>query len=316
MAPTSTFLPAFAPTHFSISYSFGQSNGNYTSLGPKRHAPNKPRYSKNSSVKPPPAVFVEDDHFTKALSTVVVGEAVASCIAIGVDNLLFGEQGYNEKFYLPYVGVALAAYKVLRMASRYNNRGTWTLYEELWACNMALTQVVVATLLARPFIAGMAMAAVSGVQLAWYIDALSYMYTGEAKIGIMGNIHKSKNLIAKFFASHHFWFLPLCLYLTQGLNAMPLSLTFPAMMIHGAFLIPYCRYFTPFEVRIPGKEEPVLMNVNNSYAFWQVDNLSVLNKFDYHSLLYVPAVVTVGNIITNGLPHLLLVGLSQMEQTA
>lgn len=58
------------------------------------------------------------------------------------------------------------------------------------------------------------MAIVSGDQLLWYIDIISYALTGKFIAGALKYLTypENRSFSKTFFASHHIWFLPLCLW--------------------------------------------------------------------------------------------------------
>lgn len=58
------------------------------------------------------------------------------------------------------------------------------------------------------------MAIVSGDQLLWYIDIISYALTGKFIAGALTYLTypENRSFSKTFFASHHIWFLPLCLW--------------------------------------------------------------------------------------------------------
>ena len=78
-----------------------------------------------------------------------------------------------------------------------------------------------------------------------------------------------------------------------------------------SFLAAFCRAFTPFQVRVPGSEHVIYLNVNGSYAFWKDIDVPLLHVLDHrHPALYIPFLAIVGNLVANGLPHMLVLGIS------
>lgn len=61
------------------------------------------------------------------------------------------------------------------------------------------------------------MAIVSGDQLAWYLDGITYLLTGKFPIGAMTYLTypENRSFSKRFFATHHIWFLPLCLWVRR-----------------------------------------------------------------------------------------------------
>uniref|UniRef100_M4B2E1 Uncharacterized protein n=1 Tax=Hyaloperonospora arabidopsidis (strain Emoy2) TaxID=559515 RepID=M4B2E1_HYAAE len=98
--------------------------------------------------------------------------------------------------------------------------------------------------------------------------------------------------------------------ITNGHGGMHNS-SFVASCILTSFLAAFCRAFTPFEVRVPGSEHVIYLNVNGSYAFWKDIDIPLLHLLDhYHPVLYIPYLAIVGNLAANGFPHMLVLGIS------
>jgi hypothetical protein len=57
------------------------------------------------------------------------------------------------------------------------------------------------------------MAIVSGDQICWYVDFIAYFITGTFPVGAVKYLTypENRSFSKRFFASHHIWFLPLCL---------------------------------------------------------------------------------------------------------
>lgn len=156
------------------------------------------------------------------------------------------------------------------------------------------------------------MAIVSGDQICWYVDLLAYLLTGRFYIGVVKYLFSRKNRSVSiiFFAMHHIWFLPLCLWLLTGHGGMHSYSFFGASMITTLLAI-YTRIFVPYEVKVPGKPDIVYMNVNGSYAFWKDIPIPFLHILNHRSpFLYLPFLATFGNLFVNGIPHLVLLLIS------
>lgn len=63
------------------------------------------------------------------------------------------------------------------------------------------------------------MAIVSGDQLLWYIDVISYAFMRKFPTGAVTYLTypENRSFSKIFFASHHIWFLPLCLWVRSHL---------------------------------------------------------------------------------------------------
>lgn len=77
------------------------------------------------------------------------------------------------------------------------------------------------------------------------------------------------------------------------------------------FVAAYCRALTPFQAKAPGVDHIIYLNINGAFEFWKDIHISVLHVFDHrHPLLYLPYLGVVGNLVANGLPHMVLMGIS------
>lgn len=98
--------------------------------------------------------------------------------------------------------------------------------------------------------------------------------------------------------------------LTIQFNGMHPS-SFPASCLVTAFLAAFCRACTPFEAKVPGSDHIIYLNVNGAFEFWKDIEIGVLHALDHrHPLLYLPYLTVAGNLIANGAPHILLMGIS------
>lgn len=77
------------------------------------------------------------------------------------------------------------------------------------------------------------------------------------------------------------------------------------------FLAVYCRAFSPFEVKLRGDDHILYLNVNGAYEFWKDVHISILHVLDHrHPLLYLPYLAVVGNLVANGVPHIIVMGIA------
>ncbi|DAZ96850.1 TPA: hypothetical protein N0F65_008281, partial [Lagenidium giganteum] len=262
---------------------------------------------------PPPPVVLTQRDLPRVLASVVAGVAIACVLAFYVDDYV--SRGHrDDHFYYPYVGWFLLTYEFLMIASRYLGHGTYILFDALWGCNIAMTLVVLAVFFSKPYLVGVAMAVVSGDQLCWYIDALAYLVTGKFPVGVIKYLTypENRSFSKQFFASHHIWFLPLCLWLTAGHGGMHVA-SFPGACVMTGFLAAYCRAVSPFEVKVPEEDHVVYMNINGAFEFWRDIHIPVVHALDHrHPLLYLPYLTIMGNLVANGVPHLVLLIISWM----
>ncbi|TYZ68130.1 hypothetical protein PybrP1_000930 [[Pythium] brassicae (nom. inval.)] len=234
-------------------------------------------YASPSYASPPLPVLVDERSLPRVLTVVAVGTLVVTWLALQLDAY-FAADEHHPAFLFPCA---------------------------LWGCNIAVLLVIMAVFLSKPFLVGVAMAIVSGDQLLWYIDILSYLLTRKFLAGAVKYLTYPENrtFSKTFFASHHIWFLPLCFWLTFKFDGMHPS-SFAASCCVTTFLAVFCRAFTPFEAKVPGSEHIVYLNVNGAFEFWKDIDIGVLHVLDHrHPLLYLPYLAVAGNLIANGAPH-------------
>ncbi|KAL4158228.1 hypothetical protein PRNP1_004007 [Phytophthora ramorum] len=254
---------------------------------------------------------VSQKDLPRVLAVLVVGYAVVSWLALQMDDY-FAAEDQDDSMNFPKMGAFVALYTVMLTLSRFYEHGTYVLYEMLWACNVSLVLVVMALYFSKPFLVGVAMVTVSGDQLLWYIDSLSFILNGKFITGAMNYLTypENRSFSKTFFATHHLWFLPVCLYITTGHGGMHGS-SFVGSAILTTFLAAFCRAFTPFEVRVLGSDHVIYLNVNGGYEFWKDIDIPLLHLLDHqHPALYIPYLAIVGNLVANGFPHMLVLGIA------
>lgn len=156
------------------------------------------------------------------------------------------------------------------------------------------------------------MVTVSGDQLLWYIDVVSLVLSRKFAAGVMKYLTypENRSFSKQFFASHHLWFLPLCLWVTTGHGGMHGS-SYGGSCVLTTFLAVYCRAFSPFEVKLRGDDHIIYLNVNGGYEFWKDVDIPVLHLLNHrHPLVYLPYLAVSGNLIANGVPHILVMGIA------
>ncbi|CAI5712260.1 unnamed protein product [Peronospora destructor] len=259
----------------------------------------------------PVPVQISQKDLPRVIAIVVFGFVAVSLLALRLNNF-FAADGHNESFSFPKVKMFIGLYTMMLVFSRFYEHGTYVLYEMLWGCNVSLVLAIMALSLSNPFLVGVAMVTVSGDHLLWYIDTLSFVLTGKFITGAMKYLTypENRSFSKTFFATHHWWFLPVCFYTTTAHGGMHGS-SFMGSCVLTSFLAAYCRAFTPFEVRVPGSESILYLNVNGGYAFWRDIDIPLLHLLDHHHpALYIPFLSIVGNLVANGFPHILILGIS------
>lgn len=87
--------------------------------------------------------------------------------------------------------------------------------------------------------------------------------------------------------------------------------SFAASCVVTTFVSAYCRMFTPFEAKVRGSDHIIYLNINGAFEFWKDIDIGVLHVLDHrHPLLYLPYLAVAGNLIANGIPHIVLMGIS------
>ncbi|RLN56081.1 hypothetical protein BBJ29_003043 [Phytophthora kernoviae] len=256
---------------------------------------------------PPVPVLVSQKDLPRAVAFLVLGYAAVAWLVLQMDDY-FAADDQDETFNFPKIGIFVSIYTALMVIWRFYEHGTYILYEILWACNVSLFLVAMGLYLSKPFL----MVTVSGNQLLWYIDAISFVLQGKFITGAMKYLTypENRSFSKTFFATHHIWFLPVCLYITNGHGGMHGS-SFVASSILTTALAAFCRMTTPFEVRVPGSDHVIYLNVNGAYEFWKDIDIPLLHLLDHHHpLLYLPFLAIVGNFVANGFPHILVLGIA------
>ncbi|CAH0481725.1 unnamed protein product [Peronospora belbahrii] len=260
---------------------------------------------------PPLPVQITQKDLPRIFAILVLGYVAVMLLVLQLDHY-FAADDQKESFNFPKVMVFVGLYVFMMVISRFYEHGTYVLYEMLWACNVSLVLVFMALLFSKPFLVGIAMVTVSGDHLLWYIDTLSFVLHGKFVTGAMKYLTypENRSFSKTFFATHHLWFLPVCFYITAAHNGMHSS-SFVGSCILTSFLAAFCRAFTPFTVQVPGNEHIIYLNVNGGYAFWKDINIPLLHLVNHHHpALYIPFLAIVGNLVANGFPHILVLGIS------
>ncbi|RLN87376.1 hypothetical protein BBJ28_00001446 [Nothophytophthora sp. Chile5] len=266
---------------------------------------------------PPVPVLVSQKDLPRVLAIVIVGYVGVTWLALQLDAY-FAAEDQDEDFNFPFVFTCPDSFTNDVVSVLIYETGTYILYEMLWGCNISLVLVIMAVFLSKPFLVGVAVRlhlmvfACLRDQMLWYIDAISYLLQGKFLTGAMKYLTypENRSFSKTFFATHHLWFLPLCLHITNGHGGMHGS-SFLGSCVMTAFAVAYCRAFTPFEVRVPGDDHVIYLNVNGAYEFWKDIDIPLLHVLDHrHPLLYLPFLSIVGNLVANGIPHILVLGIA------
>lgn len=273
------------------------------------------------------AIITNDwQSFIRAIIITSIGIISAVCLAVWMDDWIHPKNDdHPEVDVMPFkmVQYGLSLYVSGLIIFRYLYHGVYCIYEMLWGCNVALVLAILGLSCARPFLLALALAIVSADQMCWYIDILSYIITRRCPVGVLKYLTYPENqsIPKRVFASHHLFFMPLCLYLIQSLSphgvlvALQDGWIFPGSCVITGFLASYCRIWTPFQVEpvhFSGTKEGrprdlIYLNVNGAFEFWRDIPIDFLHAFNHASpWIYLPFLATVGNLSTNGLAYSIL----------
>lgn len=171
-----------------------------------------------------------------------------------------------------------------------------------------------------PLFTGMSCAMVAVDQLCWYVDISGYIFSGFKKfpIGVAAYLSwPTTSMSKRITAFHHLWFLPVMLY-TLSWKLPEYSILLSAIV--GTTLCAMSRFITPFHCLLPKKpgqkEHSVLyLNINTSYAFWKDIKVGFMHVCDFKApYIYVPFVMSIGNLLLNFPACLLLKGILKVVE--
>lgn len=242
--------------------------------------------------------------------------AITVCDYFDPDALL-REFAAHREYYFPTTAYSILGYYFFLLFSRWAESDSHVLYEQVWACNTAMSWTVVGMLTNRPLLTGMACAIVCVDQLMWYIDITVAIFTGFKKfpVGVARYIAwPETSLMKRLTAGHHLWFLPVMLY-SLDLELPHYSFVAGALIL-GTCLVTISRFTTPFhclilntpstKVKVDGEEtnhfpyRVLYLNINTCYAFWKDVKFGFLHVVDHRSpWLMIPFVTLAGNVTFN-----------------
>ncbi|CDJ39915.1 hypothetical protein, conserved [Eimeria tenella] len=198
------------------------------------------------------------------------------------------------------LGIFLAVYVALMLASRLYEKGAMMLYDAAWACNLSLALTALALWLNIPLLVSACSCWVAVDQLLWYVDSLSFVVRGRFLVGVAKYLaNKDTPWTKKLFSTHHLWFIPF----TTFVNLKYADGHSPCCLSVSMFLSLMCvlgsRCCTPYAVCHPepstrskaedsrrdGKPEKSstdVLNVNVSWRCWAdvTHHLPFLGMFD------------------------------------
>ena len=176
-------------------------------------------------------------------------------------------------FFLFVYTVILFSTRVVTDSNRY--LGQITIYEMFWQCNVALVIAAIGSLIGNKEIVGAAVASIALDQSMWWVDLATYLTSGKFQIGVAKYLlWPETSWIKACTSTHHLWFIPLCIYLNEGLPWTSIKLSLAVV----AYCSIYARMVIPFEIPFKGKMR--YMNINCTYECWKDVNIWVLHLAD------------------------------------
>lgn len=214
-----------------------------------------------------------------------LSHAVISYFAMIALDMIFLIQLSPESAYYPttnqlLLSLILLTYTGILFSTRFVYDSNFyleqiTIYEMFWQCNVSLVLAAIGSLLGKREIVGAAVASIALDQSMWWVDLTTYLVAGKFSIGVAKYLTWKETTWTKALTStHHLWFIPLCIYLNNGLpwESFPISVGLVALM---AILT---RMIVPFEIPYQGKLR--YMNINCTYECWKDVKIPVLHLAD------------------------------------
>jgi hypothetical protein len=170
----------------------------------------------------------------------------------------------------------------------------------------------------RPLLVGAAITTVGGDQLCWYLDLAGYALFSKFPVGVAKYLTYPENrtFVRWLTSVHHLWFMPFCIWVLCGHGGMRMH-SFYLSFAFTMALAAYARLFSPFQLKAPGQEQLLYLNINGCHEFWKDVKIGLLHYMDgQHPLIYLPYLMLVGNTAVNGIPHLLAYTVSQALEPA
>ena len=144
-----------------------------------------------------------------------------------------------------------------------------------WQCNVSLVLAGIGAALGKRDIVGAAVVSIALDQSMWWVDLTSYLTAGKFIIGVAKYLTWKETSWTKVFTStHHLWFIPLCIYLNEGLPWESAGMSVAIV----AFSAIFTRLVIPFEIPYEGKMR--YMNINCTHECWKDVKIWVLHLAD------------------------------------
>jgi len=210
--------------------------------------------------------------------------------------------GWEPGGHVFWIGMFLVLYAAVLHGSRCATVAYYYMAEVLWGCNASLVLGGIGMCTKRPLLVGTATLVVGIDQLAWYIDCVSWIFTGKFPVGVASYLPRKTTSRTHFWTSfHHLFFLPLCFFTLRGIGMPALSYWMSVLLT--SLLVIAARVGTPFS--IDEKTQIKVFNINMSYGFWEDIDLPYVHAMDFkHPVLYLPYLIIVCNFFLNTWPVL------------
>ncbi|KAL4494093.1 hypothetical protein ABPG72_016049 [Tetrahymena utriculariae] len=223
-------------------------------------------------LKYPHAIF---SCFLGFVSTILLSGKIQQLIEDKYPHLKEGLPKWAGDKALP----VLVAYLVLMMIVRIKQNGSTSIYEMLWACNLAIVMMICGILSNSALTVGASLVIISIDQCLWYVDILGYLLAKKFPVGVAKYLTwPTTTKLRMLTSTHHLWFIPLLISILKGSKQLTHQAYFFSFAmtlfqsILGRVLVP--RYIKQ------KKGEDIYMNINLAYELWKDVKIKLLASFD------------------------------------
>ena len=222
-------------------------------------------------------------------------------------NVVRKELRVGEQYTNVMLGYFIIGYHTVLIIVRVFTMGFPLLYEQLWACNLAMPLAAVGIVTGRPIMVGAACLAVAIDQILWYVDVFSRICFGRWSVGVAKYMDwPETTLVTKLTSVHHLWFLPLCLWHLRSTKCgMPIE-SFILSSFGVCVMSGVTRLVVPFKIKkstLSHRKKSdgdglQYSNVNMTHEFWKDIPVALLHKMDGAKwYFYIPYLMVVYNIL-------------------
>ncbi|KAL4465945.1 hypothetical protein ABPG74_004182 [Tetrahymena malaccensis] len=209
------------------------------------------------------------------ISTILLSGKIQQLLEAKYPNLKEGLPQWASEKALPLLVVYLA----LMMLVRIKQNGSTSLYEMLWACNLAIVMMICGIIRNSALTVGASLVIISIDQCLWYVDIIGYLLTKKFPVGVAKYLTwPTTTKLRMLTSTHHLWFIPLLISIVKGTKQLTHQAYFFSFAmtlfqsILGRVLVP--RYIKQ------KKGEDIYMNINLAYELWKDVEIKFLAAFD------------------------------------